>query len=126
VSGTGIRLLPEAMKILNLIPILFVIGCLGDRANVPISTTPIPGTNVRVCLYAPDSNGQYVYSVISNENRTHCSLGRLKADPITPVTVMDPGNGVFRIEWGSAAYAVIDAKNALTIEDSSGAAPPKP
>jgi hypothetical protein len=111
------------MRSAKLLPVLLITGCIGDRAIQPMNKTPIPGTSPTVCLYEPDDHGRYGYAVMSKEIRTHRTLGRLKADQIAPVTLKDLGNGVFRIDWGSAAYAVIDVKNAQIVEDSNSANP---
>jgi hypothetical protein len=111
------------MKSFSPILLLFVAGCIGDRAVAPTFTTPLPGTELSVNFFGPDTKGQYDYIVRSNDIWIHRPLGSLKPDQIAPGTLHDLGGGIFRIEWGAAAYAVIDTKKELIVEDSNNANP---
>ncbi len=104
-------------------------GCIGaDDAALPIvSSTPLPGTQFEVHLGGPDVKGDFGYYVTSSSVFAgYRSLGPLKPNQTTPVTLEDRGNGVFRIQWGEppgAQYAIIDIRKMRYVEDSNPANP---
>lgn len=101
-------------------------GCIGDAAFPIVSSTPLPGTQFEVHLGGPDAKGDFGYYVTSSSvfDTGYRSLGPLKPNQTTPVTLEDHGNGVFRIQWGEpsgAQYAIIDISNRRYVEDSNPA-----
>ena len=102
-------------------------GCIGDAALPIVSSTPLPGTQFEVHLGGPDAQGDFGYYLTSSSeyrNFGYRSLGPLKPNQTTPVTLENQGNGVFRIQWGETSgpqYAIIDVSNKLYVEDSNPA-----
>jgi hypothetical protein len=111
------------MKSAILISLTFLTGCIGDAALPIVSSTSIPGTNLTVDLGGPDRKGQYHYYVrLPDERYTYRFLGTLPTDQLKPATVESAGEGIFRIQWGTAPdspYAIIDVKNWKIVEDSN-------
>ena len=102
-------------------------GCHGDAALPIISSTRLPGTELTIHLAGPDSKGEYGYYIVSERyvvDSSYRPLGRLKVKPMRPMptTLVNEGDGVFRITWGrepSSWYAVVDTKKMLFVDDSN-------
>ena len=116
------------MKLLWALLVALVAGCIGDAALPIVSSTRVPDTPFTVHLGGPDTTGSCGYYVTSlnGYHYGYRPLGKLEPHQLSPVTVQDLGDGIVRIQWGTAAtaqYAVIDSKKRRFVEDSNNANP---
>ena len=114
------------MKRLIAVVLVILAGCLGDAALPIVSSTLIPKTQFEVHLGGPDAKGNFGYYITSSSGihyGGYRSLGPLKPNQTTPVTLENQGDGVFRIQWGDPAnkpqYAIIDMSSKRFVEDSN-------
>jgi hypothetical protein len=104
---------------------VFIVGCgPGDSALPIVSSTQIPGTSLLVHLGGPNSNGQFGYYITSKDgvHYGYRPLGRLQPNQTTPTALEKLGDGIYRINWGSAqtqSFAIIDVGKAQFVEDSN-------
>jgi hypothetical protein len=113
---------PE-MKIALFIPLLFLVGCLGDAALPIVSSTTLPVTKIFVDLGGPDRNGNYHYYVhMPDGTYVHRFLGKSPSRSLARAEVKPIRDGVYRIQWGresNSFFTVIDVSQSIIVEDSN-------
>lgn len=114
-----------AAAALVLLFLLLIFHPPGDEGISPISEVNLPDSEFSVCLYGPDDEGNYDYTVFRDNFRRSFvsrSLGPVDVDQPDAPTVKEVSEGVYRITWGSgpqAAFTVLDVSHKTYLEDAN-------
>ena len=110
---------------LALLFLLLIFRPPGDEGISPISKVNLPDSEFSVCLYGPDDEGNYHYTVFRDNFRRRFvsrSLGPVDVDQSALPTIKEEAEGIYRITWGSgpgAAFTVLDVSHKTYIEDAN-------
>jgi hypothetical protein len=91
--------------------------------------TEIPGSQYSVSVFGPDESGEFHYTIWTIDTKlafAHVSrsLGSAPVDPIAEPIVVDNGNGIYRVQWGTksdSAFVTIDSRDDVIVDDSNAA-----